>query len=190
MYFQMQVSAKTLRGARLLETRVWTLTCGLKARTVSCPTASIVPSTGEFIQGTWAKSGGKILVPGQAGKGVSEICAKLRKRARSIMRAPSSYVTLACFADVSDEETAPLGWLVHAPHLIHYIYVRAPYRGAGLAHLMVREAISSWPNEQANWIPCTHWTTRLPREGWRLIGDTAFYYAGFEPLELQYASFK
>jgi hypothetical protein len=112
----------------------------------------------------------------------------LRKRANHVLQSPSTYVSLANFDNRGDADV-PLGWLVAAPNIIHFANVRAPYRQMGMAALLIetlaehfKTGLSECPFPSEGWVPCTHWTVKLPLTGWTKRKDLLLFYCGFEPL--------
>ena len=169
-----------------------TLPSGLALSVTIQPANFLSEKLHNFVTGTWAKSAGRLCVPYTSGKGILDRTRTFSKRSDHVLRSPSTYVALADFADVGGDDV-PVGWIVAAPNLLHFAYVRRPYRSLGVAALLLKALAAGYsgnhsecPFPSVGWIPCTHWTVKLPDTGW-LQFDKArlLYYAGFEPLNCE-----
>ena len=165
-----------------------TLPSGLSLSLTIRPASELEPKCRDLIAGTWAKSGGRLCVPYSSGKAILDRTRNLSKRSVHVLQNPSSYVALADFPSPSEGDV-PVGWIVVAPNLVHFAYVRGPYRGLGVAKLLLKILSSEFacghsvcPFPALGWIPCTHWTVKFPVEGWFRIQETVLFYCGYEPL--------
>jgi hypothetical protein len=100
---------------------------------------------------------------------------RARKRAMAILQSPTTWVSVACAQ--GDEEQAQrliVGWLAHARNILHYVHVKTGYRGAGVGDALLKSAVLD-PS-----VPCTHWSKKLPPNGWKVRGERLFFYCGVD----------
>lgn len=79
----------------------------------------------------------------------------------------TSSVLVACTAE---DENAILGWVCAAPPVLHYVYVKAPFRGLGIGAALLSAAI---PTARSYNISVTHWTPKV--RAWRERGRAYTY---------------
>jgi GNAT superfamily N-acetyltransferase len=167
---------------------IYTLPSGLELDVTISPATQLTQKLRDFITGGWSKSGARFCVPYASGKALLDRARNLSKRSAHVLQNPSTYVALANFVGAGEDDV-PIGWFVVAPNMLHFAYTRRPYRCLGVATLLLEELSkahargdSVCPFPKAGWIPCTHWTIRLPVEGFLFNMDRVYFYCGFEPL--------
>ena len=114
-------------------------------------------------------------------------------RIERVLKSPLTRVTLALWPESGGEggnlfnqaddtpqsgELFVLGWMVGAPSLVHYVYVRERYRQVGVMDALLNYGVEF---ERGAPLPCSHWSTDTGAYGFRqLKAGPLLTYAGVD----------
>lgn len=143
----------------------------LKVAVTICHFEGLSESAQHFILDSWVRQHAHFLHPNPPPM------RKIRARCLGLAQRDATTVTLLRFPEegVGCEKWRIIGWAVRGPaDVVHFVYIRKPYRGTGLSYLMLPPGPT---------IVATHWARKLPLTGQlRLHDGSTVRYIGPDPI--------
>lgn len=143
----------------------------LKVAVTICHFEDLPESAQHFILDSWVRQYAHFLHPnGPPLRKIHARCLELAARAATavhLLRFPEE--------GVASTKWRIIGWAVRGPaDVVHFVYIRKPYRGTGLSYLLLPPGPT---------IVATHWARKLPLTGQlRLHDGSTVRYIGPDPI--------